>query len=82
MIRALQPARKPCSADTSYPYPVELDVPQWTAEWDVDFRRWLGGYGEGLMIKIEKRSVAERIPTKLRHLIWLPNTSQPAGATR
>lgn len=34
--------------DSSHPYPVEIDVPQWTAERDVDFRRWLGGYGEGI----------------------------------
>ncbi|QPN66538.1 ATP-binding protein [Synechococcus sp. CBW1006] len=36
------------SVDSSHPYPVELDVPQWTSERDVDFRRWLGGYGEGI----------------------------------
>jgi hypothetical protein len=35
-------------AETRHPYPVELDVPRWTAERDVDFRRWLGGYGEGI----------------------------------
>ena len=42
--------------DSSHPYPVELDVPQWTADRDVDFRRWLGGYGEGTMIAAEKCS--------------------------
>jgi hypothetical protein len=55
--------------DTSHPYSVKLDVPQWTAERDVVFRRWLGGYGEGIVITTEKRSVGEKIPTKRRHLI-------------
>jgi predicted kinase len=39
------------NADDSHPYPVEVDVPVWTAERDVDFRRWLGGYGEGVVIE-------------------------------
>jgi predicted kinase len=31
-----------------HPYPVEVVVPVWTAERDVDFRRWLFGYGDGV----------------------------------
>jgi hypothetical protein len=33
-----------------HPYTVEVDVPVWTAERDVDFRRWLFGYGEGVAL--------------------------------
>jgi hypothetical protein len=42
----------------SHPYPVEIDLPPWTVDHDVDFRRWLFGYGADVVI--EK-------PEKLRH---------------
>lgn len=53
----------------SHPYPVELDVPRWSVERDVDFRRCLGGYGEGIMITTENRSAEMKSPTKRRCLI-------------
>lgn len=35
----------------SHPYPVEIDLPPWTVERDVDFRRWLFGYGAEVVIE-------------------------------
>jgi predicted kinase len=40
----------PLAADP-YPYPFELDLPAWTVESDVDFRRWLFAYGSELLIE-------------------------------
>lgn len=34
-----------------HPYPVEIDLPRWTVDRDVDFRRWLFGYGEGIKLE-------------------------------
>jgi len=38
-------------ADASHPYPVEIDLPPWTVARDVDFRRWLFGYGADVVIE-------------------------------
>ena len=50
-----QPAAAPLVLDplpkAEHPYPVELDLPRWTVERDVDFRRWLFGYGDGIKIE-------------------------------
>jgi len=35
-----------------HPYPVEVDVPVWTAKRDVDFLRWLFGYGDGVVLEL------------------------------
>ncbi|MEB3199250.1 MAG: AAA family ATPase [Synechococcaceae cyanobacterium] len=35
----------------SHPYPVEIDLPPWTLERDVDLRRWLFGFGAGVVIE-------------------------------
>jgi hypothetical protein len=47
-----QPAAAPMVLDpipgSEHPYPVELDLPRWTVEREVDFRRWLFGYGDGI----------------------------------
>jgi len=50
-----QPAKaplvlKPISGDP-HPFPVELDLPPWTVARDVDFRRWLFGYGSDVVIE-------------------------------
>ena len=37
--------------DASHPYPVEIDLPPWTVARDVDFRRWLFGYGAEVLIE-------------------------------
>jgi predicted kinase len=41
----------PGSAADSHPYPVELDLPSWTVERDVDLRNWLFGFGAGIRIE-------------------------------
>ena len=38
-------------ASHTHPFPVELDLPPWTVARDVDFRRWLFGYGADLLIE-------------------------------
>jgi hypothetical protein len=35
----------------SHPYPLEIDLPPWTLAADVDFRRWLFGFGAGVRIE-------------------------------
>ena len=37
------------TADT-HPYPVELDLPAWTLQRDIDLRNWLFGFGAGIRI--------------------------------
>lgn len=37
--------------DSSHPFPVEIDLPPWTVARDVDFQRWLFGYGAGVLIE-------------------------------
>jgi hypothetical protein len=38
-------------SDPTHPYPVEIDLPPWTVKRDVDFRRWLFGYGAEVVIE-------------------------------
>ncbi|MEB3332745.1 MAG: AAA family ATPase [Synechococcaceae cyanobacterium] len=50
-----QPAAAPVVleplVDATHPYPLEIDLPPWTVARDVDFRRWLFGYGADLVIE-------------------------------
>jgi hypothetical protein len=32
------------------PYPLELDLPPWSVERDIDLRNWLFGFGAGVRI--------------------------------
>jgi hypothetical protein len=41
----------PNPAGDSHPYPVEIDLPTWTVEEDVDLRTALFGFGAGLRIE-------------------------------
>ena len=36
---------EPGSPNDTHPYPVELDLPPWTMEHDIDLRNWLFGFG-------------------------------------
>jgi len=50
-----QPAKaplvlEPIQGDT-HPFPVEIDLPPWTVARDVDFRRWLFGYGSDVLLE-------------------------------
>ena len=40
----------PGSPTDTHPYPVELDLPSWTVERDIDLRNWLFGFGAGIRI--------------------------------
>jgi len=37
--------------DDSHPYPVEIDMPYWTVEKDVDLKRWIFGFGPGVVVE-------------------------------
>ncbi|MCP9904599.1 WYL domain-containing protein [Cyanobium sp. BA5m-10] len=39
---------EPGAADSSHPYPVELDLPNWTVAADIDLRSWLFAFGGGI----------------------------------
>ena len=41
---------EPGSPADTHPYPVELDLPHWTVEHDIDLRNWLFGFGAGIRI--------------------------------
>jgi predicted kinase len=45
---------QPGSGSDRHPYPVELDLPSWTVERDVDLRNWLFGFGDGVRIDSPK----------------------------
>jgi hypothetical protein len=42
----------PDPENTTHPYPVELLLPAWTVASDIDFRRWLFGFGGDLKIEL------------------------------
>ncbi|MEB3349378.1 MAG: hypothetical protein VKO00_05085 [Cyanobacteriota bacterium] len=43
---------QPCLDDSeTHPYPVEFILPSWTVEHDIDFRRWLFGFGSRIVIE-------------------------------
>jgi len=41
---------EPGSPSDTHPYPVELDLPPWTVERDIDLRNWLFGFGACIRI--------------------------------
>jgi hypothetical protein len=42
---------EPGAADSSHPYPVELDLPSWSVAADIDLRSWLFAFGGGIRIE-------------------------------
>jgi len=50
-----QPSRAPLVLEPidggAHPFPIEIDLPPWTVSRDVDFRRWLFGYGADVVIE-------------------------------
>ncbi|MBM5816131.1 MAG: WYL domain-containing protein, partial [Cyanobacteria bacterium K_Offshore_surface_m2_239] len=42
---------EPGSPADSHPYPVELDLPPWTLERDIDLCTWLFAFGAGIRIE-------------------------------
>jgi len=38
-------------AGSTHPYPIEIDLPLWSLASDVDLRRWLFGFGEGVIVE-------------------------------
>jgi hypothetical protein len=64
---------EPGSASDGHPYPVEIDLPRWTVERDVDLRNWLFGLGDGICIEA---------PAELRteHQSWLRRSLDVYGS--
>ena len=54
----------PGPASDPHPYLVELDLPVWTVERDVDLRNWLFGFGAGIRLEAPTALAAE-------HRRWL-----------
>ena len=58
---------EPGSACDRHTYAVELDLPRWTTERDVDLRNWLCGFGDGVRtespeaLKMENRDKAAEV---------------------
>jgi WYL domain len=51
---------QPClDANEPRPYPVEFILPSWTVEHDIDFRRWLFGFGSRIVIE-EPKSLRQK----------------------
>lgn len=78
-----QPAKaplvlEPIEGDT-HPFPIEIDLPLWTVARDVDFRRWLFGYGEEVIIESPNTLIEEQITRSfaLAKLLGRAETSQP-----
>ena len=45
--------------DDTHPYPIEIDLPKWTVQEDIDFRRWLLGFREGIVVESPEEFVDE-----------------------
>ncbi|SBO42699.1 AAA family ATPase [Cyanobium sp. NIES-981] len=58
----------PGPATDTHPYPVELDLPSWTVERDIDLRNWLFGFGAGIRIESPAALRQEHI-TRLREAL-------------
>jgi predicted kinase len=50
---------KPGDPSDSHPYPVEIDLPAWTVDRDIDLRNWLFAYGAGIRIESPSQLRAE-----------------------
>ena len=42
-----------------FPYPIEIDLPSWTLEADIDFKRWILGFRDGIKIESPKELLDE-----------------------
>jgi hypothetical protein len=58
-------ARARLTSRLTHPYPVELDLPVWTVERDIDLRNWLFGFGAGIRIEAP-RALREKHQQKLQ----------------
>ena len=72
---------KPNTAGDSHPYPVELDLPPWTVQRDVDLRTWLLGFAGGVRIEAPE-AMREEHQAKARTILaayGLPEEVNQAG---
>ena len=59
---------EPGGAETSHPYPVELDLPRWTVAADIDLRSWLFAFGGGIRIE-RPEALREELVQRCREAI-------------
>ncbi|MCT0214370.1 WYL domain-containing protein [Synechococcus sp. CS-1326] len=72
---------EPNPAGDSHPYPVELDLPTWTVQRDVDLRNWLLGFVGGIRIEAPE-SMREEHQAKARSILaayGLPHEGSQSG---
>jgi predicted kinase len=60
----------------THPYPVELDLPSWTVERDVDLRNWLFGFGAGIRLVAPAALAAEHRGWLQRALSVYPSSAE------
>ena len=56
---------EPNPGGDSHPYPIELDLPLWTLERDVDLRTWLFAFGAGIRIE-QPEAMRQELITRCR----------------
>ncbi len=69
---------KPGPADSSHPYPVELDLPSWTVAADIDLRSWLFAFGGGIRIE-SPDALKQELVDRCREAIEANGSRQPSS---
>jgi predicted kinase len=71
---------EPGAADSSHPYPVELDLPPWTVAADIDLRSWLFAFGGGIRIE-SPDALRQELLQRCRQAIEANGEGSAAGAS-
>ncbi len=69
---------EPGPADSSHPYPVELDLPPWTVAADIDLRSWLFAFGGGIRIE-SPDALRQELVDRCREAIEANGSRQPSS---
>jgi hypothetical protein len=69
---------QPGAADSSHPYPVELDLPPWTVAADIDLRSWLFAFGGGIRIE-SPDALRQELLQRCREAIGANGDRQPSS---
>ena len=69
---------QPGAADSSHPYPVELDLPPWTVAADIDLRSWLFAFGGGIRIE-SPDALRQELVQRCREAIGANGGRQPSS---
>jgi len=72
---------EPGPADSSHPYPVELDLPPWTVAADIDLRSWLFAFGGGIRIE-SPAALRQELLERSRQAIAANDGAEPRSGFR